>query len=258
MKPDLRGNVVMEHSGRYGRALWCAGLLLLASCATTSSPQFERSDTAHAIERPERILVYDFAGTRGDLPPDAQVTGYFEQNETPQTSDDVAVGRQLGRQVAQQVVERLRAAGIDAYPVGAGPVPKLGDVVLRGEFVSVRPGSRTMRVLVGFGAGRGELSTLVEAFQITATGPRSLATTNASTQGGRLPGILLPLGVASAAGSVATSAAVSGASNVMQERGPESIRAAGERTAAAIGDAVIDIYRRNGWLTPAAGAAGSR
>jgi len=249
MKPG-RDRVVSERMGQYGRVVCCLGLLLLASCATTPSPQFERSDTRHAVERPERILVYDFAGTRGDLPPDSPVTGYFEQNETPQTADDVEVGRQLGRQVAQQVVERLRAAGIDAYPVGYGPVPKVGDVVLRGEFVSMRPGSRTMRVLIGFGAGRGELSALVEAFQITATGPRSLATADSSTQGGRLPGILLPLGVASAAGSIATSAAVSGASNVMQERGPEGIRAAGQRTAAGIADAVIDIYRRNGWLEP--------
>lgn len=248
MKPSQRDCIVSGRIGRSARALLCLGLLLLGACATTPSPQFQRSDTAHAVERPERILVYDFAGTRGDLPPDAQVTGYFEQDEAPQTADDVETGRQLGRQVAQQVVARLRAAGIDAYSVGSGPVPKLGDVVLRGEFVSVRPGSRTMRVLIGFGAGRGELSTLVEAFQITATGPRSLAAAQASTEGGRLPGVLLPLGVASAAGTVATSAAVSGASNVMQERGPESIRAAAQRTAQGIANSIIDIYRQRGWL----------
>ncbi|MFE0499361.1 DUF4410 domain-containing protein [Lysobacter soli] len=248
---------LQDHAARRSfRIASCLGLLLLAACATTPSPRFERSDTAHAVERPGRILVYDFAGTRGDLPPDSPISGYFEQNEAPQTADDVETGRQLGRQVAQQVVARLRAAGIDAYPVGAGPVPKLGDVVLRGEFVSVNPGSRTTRVLIGFGAGRAELSTLVEAFQITATGPRSLATAEANTQGGRLPGVLVPLGAAAAAGTVATSAAVSGGSNVMQERGPESIRAAAQRTATGIADSVIDIYRRNGWLAqPAAGGA---
>ncbi|BDU16453.1 DUF4410 domain-containing protein [Lysobacter auxotrophicus] len=248
-----RTSVVTAHATRFGRTACVLAALMMASCATTPTPQFERADTRHAVERPERILVYDFAGTRGDLPPDSPITGYFEQNEAPQTGEDVELGRQLGRQVAQQVVARLRAAGIDAYPVGAGPVPKLGDVVLRGEFVSITPGSRTTRVLIGFGAGRGELSTLVEAFQITATGPRSLATAEANTQGGRLPGVLLPLGLASAAGSVATSAAVSGTSNVMQERGPESIRAAAQRTATGIADSVIAIYRRNGWLAAGAG-----
>ncbi len=226
-------------------------LLLLAGCATTPAPQFERADTSHALERPERLLVYDFAGTRGDLPPDAHVTGYFEQNEAAQTTQEVEFGRQLGRQVAQQVVTRLRSAGIDAYPVGAGPVPKVGDVVIRGEFISISPGSRTMRVLIGFGAGRGEMSTLVEAFQITATGPRSLAVAQTQTQGGRLPGVLLPLGVAAAAGTVATSAAVSGGSNILQERGPESVRAAAQRTADGIADSIILIYRERGWLATA-------
>lgn len=249
MKSRLRDCTFWASIGSVHRlALLCLIAFLAAACATTPAPQFERSDTAHTVERPGRILVYDFAGTRGDLPPDALVTGYFEPNEAAQTPGEVELGRQLGGQLAQQVVARLRDAGIDAYRVGSGPVPKLGDVILRGEFVSVTPGSRSMRVLVGFGAGRGEMSTLVEAFQITATGPRSLAAAQASTQGGRLPGVLLPLGAASAAGSVATSAAVSGTSNVMQERGAESMRGAMQRTAAGISDSIIAIYRQHGWL----------
>ena len=248
MKPRLHDCTLPASMGCGRRLALCLCALMIAACATTPSPQFERSDTAHAVERPDRILVYDFAGTRGDLPPDALVTGYFEQNEAPQTDGEVELGRQLGSQLAQQVVARLRDAGIDAYRVGYGPVPKLGDVILRGEFVSVRPGSPSARVLVGFGAGRGEMRTLVEAFQITATGPRSLAAAQTSTEGGRLPGVLLPLGAASAAGSVASSAAVSGTSNVMQERGPESVRAATQRTATGIADSIIAIYRRHGWL----------
>lgn len=228
------------------RGLLGSSLLLIAACATTSTPRFERADTAHAVERPERILVYDFAGTNGDLPPDSHVTGYFDPPDTPQTAQELEIGRQLGRQVAQQIVARLREAGIDAYPVGAGPVPKLGDVIVRGEFVSIRPGSRTMRVLIGFGAGRGELSALVEPFQVTATGPRSLAVAQTQTAGGRLPGVLLPLGLS---GGAAATVAVSGGSNVLQERGPESIRAAGQRTADSIANAIIDIYRERGWLT---------
>lgn len=246
-----RDRTVQEAARRSGSALLCVVLLALAGCATTTTQPFEQS-SSHAVERPERILVYDFAGTRGDLPPDSAVTGYFEQNEAPQTAQDVDQGRWLGRQVAQQVVTRLREAGIDAYSVGAGPVPKIGDVILRGEFVHVRPGSRTMRMLVGFGAGRGEMSTMVEAFQVTATGPRSLAAAQTETAGGRMPGILLPLGVA---GTVASAGvAVSSASNVMQERGPESLRAAGRRTADAIAKAIIDIYRERGWLAAGTGA----
>jgi hypothetical protein len=255
MKPRQRQWTVSHVAARFGRDLTCCVVLSIAACATTPAPRFERSDTAHAVERPERILVYDFAGTRGDLPPDSPVTGYFEENETPQTTNDVELGRQLGMQVAQRVVAKLREAGIDAYPVEAGPVPEVGDVIIRGEFVSIRPGSRTMRVLIGLGAGRGELSTLVEAFQITTSGPRALATASTNTRGGRLPGVLVPLGLA---GAIGTSTAVAGASNIMQERGPESIRAAADRTATGIASAIVDIYRQRGWLDPRANTLGSR
>ena len=224
----------------FGFVLCCA---MLAACATTPSPQFQQADATQEVVRPERILVYDFAGTREALPPDTEIGAYVDASAPAQTSQDVALGQQLGQQVAQRIVERLRAAGITAYPVGVGPVPKVGDVVLRGEFVSLDTGSRTMRMLVGFGAGRAQMSTLVETYQITATGRRALASAQADTQGGRLPGVLLPLGL----GGLGTSAAVSGASNVMQERGPESIRAAAQRTGDGIADSIIEIYRQRGW-----------
>jgi len=229
--------------GKSNVLLACALLFAVTGCATTPAPRFEQADATQAVVRPERILVYDFVGTRDELPPDAQVTGYVDANAPAQTEQDVALGKQLGQQVAQQLVARLRGAGIDAYPVSYGPVPKVGDVILRGEFVSVDTGSRSMRVLVGFGAGRAQMSTLVETYQITATGPRPLASAQADTQGGRLPGVLLPLGLA----GMGTNAAVSGASNVMQERGAESIRGAAQRTADGIADSIIGIYRERGW-----------
>jgi hypothetical protein len=216
---------------------------MLAACATTPSPQFQQADATQEVVRPERILVYDFVGARESLPPDTEIGEYVDASAPAQSSQDVALGQQLGQQVAQRLVERLRAAGIDAYPVGVGPVPKVGDVVVRGEFVSLDTGSRSMRMLVGFGAGRAQMSTLVETYQITAAGRRALASAQADTQGGRLPGVLLPLGL----GGLGTSAAVSGASNVMQERGPESIRAAAQRTGDGIADSIIEIYRQRGW-----------
>jgi hypothetical protein len=218
-------------------------MLALTGCASTPSPTFEQADASQAPMRPERILVYDFVGTATDLPPDTQIAGQLDANAPAQTEQDVELGDRLGRQVAAQLVERLRAAGIDAYRVSYGPVPKVGDVVLRGEFVSLDTGSRTMRTMVGFGAGRAQMSTLVETFQLTAIGPRALAAAQADTQGGRLPGVLLPLGLS----GLAANTFVSGASNVAQERGAESIRGAAQRTANGIADSIIDIYRRHGW-----------
>ena len=104
--------------------------------------------------------------------------------------------------------------------------------------------ARVLGLVAGYAADlRAEGSVTDETFQITPSGPQALASAQADTQGGRLPGVLLPLGL----GGMGTSAALSGASNVMQERGPESIRAAAQRTADGIADSIIAIYRQRGW-----------
>ena len=70
--------------------------------------------------------------------------------------------------------------------------------MLRGYFVSVDQGSAGKRVLVGFGSGAAELSTAVEAYQMTAEGLRRLGRGEIKSGGGKLPGMVLPLAVLAA------------------------------------------------------------
>lgn len=230
-----------------GGGSWLALLftaLWLGGCASVPVPQTQRTAPAEQIDRPGRFLVYDFAATRQTLPPDSLILAHAASDAPPQGAEEIALGERTGRLVAERIVERLRAQQLEAYLVAYGPTPGMGDVVVRGEFVAIDPGSRTLRVLIGFGAGRGELSAMVEAFQIGPQGPRTIGFAQSRTTGGRLPGMALPLGVA---GNLAASAAVSGASNTLQERGPENIRAAALRTGDAIADAIVGAYRARDW-----------
>jgi len=233
---------------RLGLIMGIAGMLLLAGCA--SSGVVERQSTAAAQEliRPGLVIVYDFAGTREDLPPDSVIARYYQERSVPQTRKEIELGRQLGRKVAQNLVKELNKAGITARPVASAPVPRIGDAVIRGEFVVVNEGNRLTRVLIGFGAGKAELKTLAEAYQVTATGLRPLGSARIEAAGGKLPGMLVPVGIGAGVGSVATSAAISGVSNVAQEVGPETIEAAAQRTAKQIAKAIIDAYKKRGWL----------
>jgi hypothetical protein len=225
-----------------------AGIALLAGCASSKVAQRESTPLADEIARPKRVVVYDFAGTRDDLPPDSAIARYYEQREVPQTQNEIYLGRQLGRLVAENLVKELNGAGIAAQHASSTPQARVGDAIVRGEFIVVMEGSRTARVLIGFGAGAGELKTLAEAYQVTADGLRPLGATQVHTAGGKLPGMLVPLGIGAGIGAAATSAAVGGTSNVMQERGPEAIRAAAQRTAKELARLVIDAYRKRGWL----------
>ena len=234
---------------RLGMMIFSAGMLLLASCASTNVAEQQSTAQAEGMARPERVLVYDFAGSRDDLPPDSAIVSYYDQRDVPQTQAEIDLGHKLGRLVAQALVKELTSAGIPAQLATEAPAARAGDAVIRGEFVVVKEGSRTKRVLIGFGAGAGQLSTLAEVYQVTPDGLSPLGATQVNAAGGKLPGMLVPLGFAAgSAASVATTAATSGASNVMQERGPESLDGAAQRTAKALASMAVDAYRKRGWL----------
>ena len=85
--------------------------------------------------------------------------------------------------------------GLPAVAAASQPPPRADDIVLRGYFVSVDQGSAGKRVLVGFDSGAAELSTAVEAYQMTAEGMRRLGRGEIKSEGGKLPGIVLPAAV---------------------------------------------------------------
>jgi hypothetical protein len=233
---------------RLGSVFGAVAILLLASCASSGVAQKQIAPAAQELARPALVIVYDFAGAREDLPSDSVILRYYQQGSVPQTKKQVELGRQLGRLVAQKLVANLNKAGIAAQPVDSAPVPRIGDAVVRGEFIVVNEGSRLTRVLIGFGAGSTELKTLVEAYAVTATGVRPLGSAQIEAAGGKMPGMLVPVGIAAGVGSIAASAAISGVSNAVQEVGPETIEAAAERTAKEIARLVVDAYKKRGWL----------
>lgn len=54
--------------------------------------------------------------------------------------------------------------GLPAVRATGQPLPRVGDLVIRGYFVAVDPGSAGERVLAGFGSGAAELRTMVEGY----------------------------------------------------------------------------------------------
>jgi hypothetical protein len=210
-------------------------LLLVAGCA--SSPGLFGDEE---IARPGRIIVYDFAASPADLPADSAIAGHYEERATPQTAEDVELGRQLGERLAARLVTEIRAMGLSAERAGSGLPPHPGDLVIRGEFVSIDEGSGTQRVLIGFGAGTANLQTLVEVHQVTASGLRPIGSHEIAAGGGRTPGLALPVGL----GAVAFAAVSVG----KQAVSPSSIERAADETADEVGAALSAEFQRQGWI----------
>ena len=205
-----------------------------------------------SLPKPHRIIVYDFAATADDIAAHADISGHYERRMTRQTAEQVELGRKLGARVAETLVEEIRELNMPAERAGSGPSPSPGDVLIQGEFVSIDKGSRTKRMLLGFGAGAGELQTHVVAYQVTPDGRRLLGETDVKSKGGHMPGMLVPVTAGAAAGQAATSVAISGGMNIMQETGPEGLNAAAKRTAKKITKEVLaPAFARHGWIPPA-------
>jgi hypothetical protein len=127
---------------------------LLAGCATTKVSDRQQLVTGQ-LPRPNQIWVYDFAASAADVPAGSGIAG--QVSDASQTPQDLATGRQLGAEIASQLVEQIRGMGMPAARAGVGTTPQINDLVIRGYLVSVTEGSAAERIAIGFGAGASAL-----------------------------------------------------------------------------------------------------
>lgn len=222
-------------------------LVVLAGCASsqfTSRQQYEGG----RIPRPAHILVYNFAAAPADVPAESALAGRAAAQTMPPAADEMEVGRKLGAQVAQELVAEIQAMGLPAEQAAGSATPQIGDIVIRGYFVSIDEGSSDKRILLGFGSGAADLKTMVEGYLMTAQGLRRLGSGEVDSGGNKTPGVLVPLAVVAATGNP-IGLIVGGASKVYGEKsGSETITGMAKRTAKTIGDALRAAFQKQGWI----------
>jgi len=258
---------------------WSTAITVLAfacvtmSCAKATVTARQTYAENENLPKPDRIIVYDFAATPEEVPADDPFIGLYDKSTRPQTADEVILGRKLGAEIAGELVKEILALGMPAERSSTGLTPGIGDLLIKGVFVSIDEGSRLKRIIIGFGSGAGELKTFVEIYQITTEGPRPLVSEEIKATGGKMPGMLFavpaavlagpaalsmaavaapgPAAAAAASGpaaAVGQSTVTSGGTNVASELGPERIGAAAKKTAKEITNALTRIFARHGWI----------
>ena len=75
------------------------------SCASTKSTGGTEYPRGTKLHKPNRIIVYNFAATPDEIPADAVISGYYKKHDTPQTTEQIRVGRELGSIVAKELVK---------------------------------------------------------------------------------------------------------------------------------------------------------
>ncbi len=228
--------------------LMLVAVVVTIGCASSNIAEREIHYEGGPLPKPSRIIVYNFAASPDDIPADAAISGHYQRRTVPQTAEQKKLGRQLGDKLAEELVKGILALGMPAEQADTRRPPAIGNLLIMGEFVSIDKGSRTKRMLIGFGAGAGELQTHVVGYQFTDEGLRRLGDAVIETSGGRMPGMLVPVAGGAVAGKAGRTAVVSGSINVAQELGPESLNAAAKRTAKEIMEILTQAFTKQGWI----------
>jgi hypothetical protein len=228
---------------RHPIALWLLALVLVAGCASTKVTERQPLMSGQ-IARPNNIWVYDFVATPGDVPANSDVAA----QRTPQTPEEANLGRQLGAQIAKELVADIQGMGLPAQEAGAGTTPQVGDIVIRGYLLSIQQGSQAKRVAIGFSSGASELTTAVEGFQVTPQGLRKLGSGTVESAGSKTPGAAVPAAVAIASGNPVGLIVSSGMKIYGEASGSSKVQGRAKATADEIADQLKVRFQQQGWI----------
>jgi hypothetical protein len=222
-------------------------LLVIAGCASTKVTGRDELVTGR-LPRPNTIWVHDFAATPADVPAESALAGQDLEHSTPQTAKEIAMGRQLGDEIASQLIEQINSMGMSAERASAGTTPQINDIVIRGYLISFNAGSAAKRIAIGFGSGASDLKVAVEGFQMTAQGLRKLGSGTTDATGGKAPGadlgVLGLLATHNPAGLIIST----GMKVYGEESGRSTVKGRAKQTAKEIADVLKKRFQEQGWI----------
>jgi hypothetical protein len=221
-----------------------AVLVLLGGCASTEVAQTRR---AGELEKPDRVLVRDFAVTLADVELDRGLGPTLWRDVQGEVGEgpEADLGRAAASALSDEMVKKLRAAGIPAERVPRSAPYDPRALIVTGRFLTMDEGNQTLRTVVGFGAGASEVRTQAQLWMAG----RLVAEGETTARSGRKPGVAVTLGAGAALGTAATAAAVAAATTGISETMLTSVQADARRTAGELADRIIRAYRGRGWLT---------
>jgi hypothetical protein len=237
----------MKHRSCSAASALAVALAVVAGCASTTVTQ-QTPMVSETITRPNRIWVYDFVASPGDIPADSAIAGRISAPRKPPTPEQIATGNQLGGLIAQELAADIQARGISAVRAGPGSAPQVGDGVIRGYLVSVEGGSAAKRFVIGFGSGKSEMDTVVEGYQMTPQGLRKLGSGTLSSSGAKTPGAVVPAAVAIASGNPVGLIVVGGAKIYGEVSGKNTLQGRAKATADAIAEQLKIRFQDRGWI----------
>ena len=236
----------MQSLTRFGS---CVLVLAVAAGCASIEVSDRQEYKGGKIPRPNHIWVYDFAATPAEVPANSELAGQHAEHPTPQTAEQIELGRKLGEAIAEQIVEEIRGGmGLPAKRASSHTTPEINDLVIRGYLLSVDEGNATKRVAIGFGSGASHLVTAVEGFQMTAQGLRKLGSGKVGAGGGKTPGAAVGAATFIATANPAGLIVSGGMKAYGEYTGSSKVEGRAKATAKEITDQLRKKFQEQGWI----------
>ena len=232
---------------RYVIGLSLIAQLVLAGCAKTTVTDREQVVTGK-LPRPETIWVYDFAATPADLPIKTSLDKEYFSGSEPQTPEQIAEGRKLGKEIETELVDLIREMGINAEHAMAGTTQQVNDIVIQGYLLSYDEGSEKKRIGIGLGSGASDLKVAVEGLQMTANGLRLIGSGSMDAEGNKTPGGAVGLATLIATHNPAGLIISTGMKVYDEKSGAGKVEGRAKQTAKEIADILKKRFEEQGWL----------
>src|SRR5579863_8811803 len=94
-------------------------VFVVAGCASTNVTQ-QTPISNPGLARPNTIWVYNFVANSSDMPTNSSIFNQVSAPSTAPTQQQIDEGRQLGAQIAQQLVADINGMGLSAVQAGPG------------------------------------------------------------------------------------------------------------------------------------------
>ncbi len=185
---------------------WLASLAM-AGCAPTGVQTISESTGEEPLPTPARVLIYDFAVSPQEVSLDSAIGKRLARlmGGTPQTEEQLKVGRAVADALAKNLVKDIQKLGLPAERY-AGALTTAGNVlVIEGQFLTIDESNQLRQAVIGLGASGTKVRTQVQVYQVTLMGRRLVEEFVTTAQSSRKPGMAETMGA-----RAATAAAVSG------------------------------------------------
>lgn len=221
--------------------------LALAACSSAKVSSMNVFDSGGG--KPDSVVVGAIVVPPGAVSLDASVAAKLRRR---MKDEDAAMARQrltseVSAVLTQRVVERLMKVGLPATS-GISTMQRADSRILLidGTVAEINEGNRMKRKVIGFGAGRSEVSADVMVSMADSAGRHKLLTFRAEADSGRRPGAVATAPLT--AGRGAAVAVGSAAGGAVSEKLRADVEALAKNLGDAIADKVIDYAVQQGWI----------